>query len=301
MSSEGYQGITLQEPLRKPAFRSIDDFLKCPYEAAFHREAIRLPLSPTTVAIDLDRTLMAIWFAEEYPERQEASPPEASLRFEIRLARRIWNRIAQHGPPAPLRLTARRWPWLQSNLVTSAPAPGLIGLIAGLREQGCRFYLMTASTRERVEWLFKRIPFLEDLFDGVACAEDLERGLRRLSGPRQNNAESTWAPLHRMKPISLAMKSPLLAETLFGHPFDLLLDDSPETHGIYEEMGNKEAIVRCDARNPVENAPLLLARLAEREGLAGVVQDLPRAAWLVLEDPLFSLLERSTLKLRESA
>lgn len=304
----------VQKPLNGLIIRQR---LPDPASSAFDRMAIRATSGArkkATLAIDLDDTILRVLgFGETLLKL-----PTANVRGSIRwwLLRPRVRSVLRHP-----RWSRRRW-WYDSNrypflgnLPTAVVVrPGMRAALEGYRAAGARLVLVTASARERVEFLFQRLPWLHAVFGpagekGVVDGEDLigaqlrALGDRDRSYPSSEEDEQCLAFLRRTGPC-LACKAPLIVREATGVTYDLLVDDSPRVAEVMASCGSSHRMVRVEPANLTTPYVLdIVAAIAHALDSAGSREPVPLSTdihpafdpdsypYEAFEDPLFYPLE----------
>jgi len=190
-------------------------------------------------------------------------------------------------------------PWFTAPRVVVAPNVPLLSVLQYMKGRGVRLALATTSARQRVEYLFVRLPVLKELFGKVVfAAEDLAaRAVEAAEGPEATPVWEMSAAVHVARPFSLATKTPWALAPAFGdEPYDLLLDDSELTTDLLRCHGLGGRLLKVDGQafHPEKawgTAADFLARIAGRtlsaEERAAAVRLAPPVEVLRFEDPLY--------------
>ena len=199
-----------------------------------------------TIAVDLDDTLLfgshtcpEIWdFAAGYRD------PNIRGGFEYSRLRHSWRgRIAKLvGRPDFHCVDNDRHAFINAPRVIVAPNIPLLSTLAWLKGKGATIGLATASSRERIEYLFKRIPILFELFaDRVMDATQLAERSIIAEEQRETIDPNKWAgsiQVHQERPFSILTKTPWALSPMFkGKPYDLILDDSSTMADLFSSAG----------------------------------------------------------------
>jgi hypothetical protein len=258
--------------------------------------------SPPLVAVDLDDTLLnSDWTCKSVFEDIIPDLKVDSIRYE-QLRHSLKGRIQKmRGLPLPFQYDLQTYPFLKNPQVYVQFRPGFLEELIILAELGIDFLLITASSRKRVDFLFKRLPVLAHLFsDRVLAAETSARVLmeihempeseiRQQSGLNPKLLEASLH-MHRQRPCSLAAKSPLLVERALELPaFSCLIDDSEITHRLFVEAGLQQHIIPLDGTSmDLAQTKRIFRELYDRLELPMTPPDDPVKMEVVhIEDPYY--------------
>lgn len=221
-------------------------------------------LATHCVAIDLDETLLNNSYIcrSEWNDFAGNTTYFESICYDrLRRSLRGWLSFFKRKPKRQ-QYDSRTYPFLSHPEVDVQLRPGFTGGLKALKKNGAELFLVTTSARPRVEFLCSRLPVLNELFEeNIGCAEEIckqvmwidqmsDQDLRKESKlPVEMFDASVQA--HRLRPRSLAMKTPLLLERLFGIPgCDLLVDDSKCTAEYFDKAGLNDWLLLVDGGQP---------------------------------------------------
>lgn len=207
---------------------------------------------PERVCVDLDDTCLhnsvttkSLWDVGGYYD--PAIQPGFDYVQMKRDARGVLRMLRRR--PAYDQRDKARYPFLKGPRVVSAPSLPMLHMLSWLKRNGTQLALVTACARERLAVLLTRLPILTELFgDAVYCAEDIVERSRAFRADAPDPA--LWSgsiAVHRAAPGSLIAKTPWLVSPLFdGRPYEMLIDDSPETGRLFEAHGLGAHLIEID-------------------------------------------------------
>jgi hypothetical protein len=289
-----------------------------PFDQQLREIGRRFP-EKTRLVWDLDDTLLTTSYMckEHWDDGDPLAGGGAvpALRYDrMRMSaelvlRRFWRRQRR------LLYSAARYPFLKNPLILAQLRPGAHSFLEGLREAGCELLLVTASARQRWQFLAARLPRFAELWSRVMCAEDLlqqqlhwcEHGLPATEA--NDPIAESCRNLHLKEGLSLQLKSPLLVRSMMagGAYYDLLVDDSEKQDSCFRQFGLSQFLYRAEALQPHGSAMHeLAAALCERFGVeqaksaSTTVLD-STYPYIRLEDPLYYPLLHVSGKLSEQA
>lgn len=265
----------VREPIRRdariPGEHTFD-------QAVFAGAASMTFLRGRVLVFDLDDTLLTTNYicGDEWdtpPPGMHPSMPVPSIAYpKMRRSRAYWLKAGWRRP-LRARYDSGRYPFLKNPEVTAQLRPGALALLHGLREAGARLVLMTICARERLHFLFQRLPLLGKAFTDpetgsfqVLSAEDLVYNLLVWVRSRQPKPPETLDPdmtmdwqagvdLHESQPMRFSLKTlPVLNADLGLARLDLLIDDSSSGEDAYRKAGLSHRFLkapRADPYNPV--------------------------------------------------
>ncbi|MGE9270811.1 MAG: hypothetical protein ACQKBU_08405 [Verrucomicrobiales bacterium] len=267
-------------------------------------------LSERWLVLDLDDTLLMGSFTtkEQWGALGAAHPGLRSERMRI-----DWVASARRWMQGKFERVASRktHPFLNHPPVEVAFRPGILEGLAELQSFGLGFVLVTASARERVDYLDSRFPDFHGLLSGdrthVIAADEmvpiqLLAAERIASDGLDSMDDPASARAHKIRPRSLAVKTPWAVSQAVGIPrYDLLIDDSATTAEVFHEAGLEKELLFIDAGRPWSGYGVAIldhairrilgeesagaGRLPCPEGLMQIPKDLPRPP--SLEDPTY--------------
>lgn len=255
--------------------------------------------APRRLAVDLDDTLIhgsqtcpGLWdLGRGYSDPAIAPGYRyADMRISLRGRTHLMR-----GRPRYDAVDRSAHPFMSAPRVIVSPSLPMLSALAWLKERGAILALATASARQRVEWLFDRLPVLQELFGSrVMAAEDLAcRTIAAAEGPDDCDTD-LWKmsqAVHDARPFSLAAKTPWALAPMFdGEPYDLLIDDSAVTTKLLTDHGLEDRLhqVPGDAFAPAQAWEVVTGLLARLTGQAPApTGDFPTTEVLRMEDPLY--------------
>lgn len=274
-------------------------------EAIFADLAIKIDpskLDGMNIAVDLDDTLLFgsitisnLWSqGSGYADKNIVDGyAYAKMKKSVRGHYNAWR-----GRPKYDQVCRQANPYMANPRVVVALNMPLLSMLNWAKTRGATLSLVTASARQRVDYLKRRLPILNDLFDDrVMAAEDIAGRLLSIeSGIGPNAKEKIWARsanMHMNRPNSLAAKSPWLVSPLFdGQSFDMLLDDSSVTYELFKETRLENSLYRIhhhnlDPQKLWSQAIQFGASLRPGESLPASASDFPECQPTLIEDPLY--------------
>ena len=211
----------------------------------------KVSINSRTIIFDLDDTLLnsSLTCQGEWDEDRGVSLNYTSINFsKMKRSPRGWLNFLQ-GKPKRLQYDSRTYSFLSNPEVHVQFRPGILSCLEQLKSFGNNLYLITASARPRVEFILERFPAFREIFgENIACAEDVAEQVLMIDvesddciKSKSKLSDETFSnslKAHRLRPRSLAIKTPLLFERLFDHSkYDLLVDDSAVTAKYFRESG----------------------------------------------------------------
>lgn len=256
------------------------------------------------LAVDLDDTLLMGSFTagEAWGAMGQAGPGLRKnqlttdwLASAKQLARGRFERVA----------CRKRHSFLNQPQVEVAFRPGMIEGLCALKKRGLGLVMVTASARQRVDYLRMRFPVLDELFAGtngrIVVAEDLVHAA--LAAERETIDHAPSARAHAIRPRSLAVKTPWAVSYVAGIPhYDLLIDDSEVTAHVFQQARLADRLLWIEGKHPWSDYGRVVleaaqARLSSQEIPNGDVRiECPPAAMKLpsdvrispkVEDPLY--------------
>lgn len=222
--------------------------------AEFSIETDSSKLDGMNIAVDLDDTLLFgsftvsnLWsLGSGYGDKNIVDGyAYAKMRKSLRGR---YNALL--GRPGYDQICRRTNPYMEYPRVVVALNTPLVSALNWAKTRGANLALVTASARQRADYLTRRLPILNDLFGNrVMAAEDIAARLLDVDlEVGLNTNETTWTKsfrIHANRPNSLAAKSPWLVSPLFdGQSFDMLLDDSNVTYEAFQKSGLESCLFR---------------------------------------------------------
>ncbi|MEX0324072.1 MAG: hypothetical protein AB3N63_18080 [Puniceicoccaceae bacterium] len=258
--------------------------------------------APPLIAIDLDDTLLnSDWTCKSVFEDIKPDWKVQTIRYD-QLQHSLKGRLQKmRGLPIPFQYDLNAYPFLKNPQVYVQFRPGFLEELIILAELGVDFLLITASSQKRVDFLFKRLPVLQQLFsDRVISAETSARVLQEIEQMPESEIreQSELGPvlldaslaMHQDRPCSLAAKSPLLVERALGLPaFSCLIDDSEITHDLFTRAGLEDLIIPVHGKSmDVAQTKAIFSDLYSRLELPMTPPDDPVKLDIIhLEDPYY--------------
>ena len=220
-----------------------------------------------------------------------------------------WSSFKRLLKGKPERVVCRKkHPYLNHPPVEVAFRPAILEGLMELKASGLGLVLVTASARERVEYLKARFPDFAKLFQEprghTVTAEDLVHCQLSMREKIDVTCGQASAATYRLRSRSLAMKTPFVVSRCCGIPaYDLLIDDSETTAKIFKEAGLGKKLLFIEGRYPwsgygVAILDMAVRRLLGEQPLEGDLFLLPcQKEWQVvppgipvppiIEDPLY--------------
>ncbi|NQY15362.1 MAG: HAD family hydrolase [Henriciella sp.] len=270
-------------------------------EAAIKQVGDGLELS---IAVDLDDTLLfgshtcpEIWdFAGGYRD------PNIRTGFQYSRLRHSWRgRIAKFvGRPEFHCVDNAQHAFMNVPRVIVAPNIPLLSTLAWLKEKGATIGLATASSKERIEYLFKRLPILSELFaHRVMTATQLAERSVIAAEERATIESGKWARsmrVHQERPFSILTKTPWALSPLFeGKSYDLILDDSATMADLFTSAGLGDLVCKPVAPftgnesvwGVIKTCLCYISSQQRNSGEEIAYIDLPSPIEVRIEDPLY--------------
>ncbi len=220
----------------------------------FGLSKVNLPFAGRWLALDLDDTLLLGSFtcADDWGDLGGAGSGfvKGSMAVDWWASLRRWLRGSPELVPCK-----HRHPYLNHPLVEVAFRPALLEGLAELKALGLGLVLVTASARQRVDYLCLRFPFFGELFRGplghVITAEDMVELQLEAVQLADTIDDPASAAAHRLRPRSLAVKTPWAVSRACGIPsYDLLIDDSKTTAEVFDQAGLNDRLLYIEGRHP---------------------------------------------------
>ena len=149
-------------------------------------------------------------------------------------------------------------PFLTNPPVEVAFRPALLEGLKALKAAGLGLVLVTASARQRVNFLRRRFPELDELFAGerghLVAAEDLARAAVEAENSPAGIDHPPSLEAHQLRPRSIAAKTPWAISYITGLPhYDLLIDDSTTTAELFVTAGLADKLLYIHGEYPWSN------------------------------------------------
>lgn len=328
----------LLAPLRPPDAQPVPrDLLVCdavdsgvelpgnhPFDQHVYAAAASMTfLEGRVIAFDLDDTLLNTNFICR--ESWNALPPALShpavmpsISYDkMRYPLSYWLKAGWRRP-LRARYDSARYPFLRNPDVVAQLRPGVLALLHGLKEAGAVLVLVTLCARERLDFIFERLPLLRAAFvetashaEYVLAAEDLAGmahnwstgALPKIPAGLDTDMIDDWKRaqrIHELKPGSFGLKTLLVLHVgLCLNRLDLLVDDSEGGHAAYSRAGMEQRFIKASRAEPYRPVALdwlreIRARLGDHsdadvapEKMHEHIPEPEQYPWLRFEDPLY--------------
>ena len=221
-----------------------------------HSELLNLASRVTgrKIVIDLDETLLInsqicsdLWqVGRGYQDRTIYSA------YKYAFMGKTWRGHLRKALGRPHYDTADvfKYPFLKNPRHIVMFRPGMLSGLDWLKTQGAQLILVTASAQQRVDYLLKRFPLLNEVFDGhMITANDMARYYLTTAQQYQLRKDQASSQIHRQRPYSLAAKTPALVSSILSiGDYDLIVDDSTTTAELFSktELRHRLLWVRSD-------------------------------------------------------
>lgn len=263
------------------------------------------------VVIDLDETLLLnsyscpkIWEIGEGYEDRKIYPAYCYSQMKKPLRGRLQRMLFGRTHYDTADKTA--YPFLQNPRHIVLFRPGMLSGLAWLAQKEVELILVTASARQRVDYLLKRFPLLKEVFgDRVISANEIMKYYLSLASGVSQIQDQASGQAFRKRPWSLAIKTPDLVNQILGNGgYDLIVDDSEMLIETIQEtpLRDRALWVRSDlplsnygmqivatiaAKVMAENKPLSPQRLEPDSQLLFVETVSNPNQFVRLEDPYY--------------
>ncbi len=204
------------------------------------------------VVIDLDETLLLnsyrcpkIWEIGEGYEDRKIYPAYGYSQMKKPLRGRLQRMFGRtHYDTAD----KTAYPFLQNPRHIVLFRPGMLSGLAWLAQKGVELILVTASARQRVDYLLKRFPILKEVFgDHVISANEIMKYYLSLASGVSQIQDQASGQAFGKRPWSLAIKTPDLVNQILGNGgYDLIVDDSEMLIETIQETPLRALWVRPD-------------------------------------------------------
>ena len=281
LSSTRLQGVTKADACLRVmdqvrwSFDQGEFFWRARWEGRKYGERIaRGALKGRWLAIDLDDTLLmgSLTTADEWGGigLAHSGLQRSAMKADWWATTKRWLKGKLERVPCK-----KVHPYLNDPVVEIAFRPGILEGLSELKMAGLGLVLVTASAKERVTYLLQRFPDFAKLFDGplgrVITAEDMVECQLSMSDGVDASCDAASAEAHRLRPRSLAMKTPWAVSRACGIPaYDLLIDDSETTAKIFHEAGLGEKLLFVEGRHPWSGYGIEILDMAVKRLLGAV-------------------------------
>lgn len=272
------------------------------FDRAVFEAAAQIPnLQGRVLAFDLDDTLLNTSYAsgDHWVQNDPEGGYAGAFSLDYKSLQHPLSFWLKAGWRRPLReqYSSERYPFLKNPEVVAQLRPGSLALLHGLRKAGATLALVTLCARERVDFLFQRIPPLASAFapasesgcppdsmtdvsglaPSVMAAEDLAAVSLFLQTPEAAKLAAAWPEatatsafaadfaagfaFHEKAPRHFSIKTVVglhIARQLSR--LDLLIDDSAEGEAAYREMGLAARYLLVEKHDP--HGPQIIHTLA---------------------------------------
>jgi hypothetical protein len=206
------------------------------------------------IAVDLDDTLLL----GSYTLGKDWGVVGHSFRgMRESMLKTDWFATAKHViRGTPCRVPCRSaHPFLNNPRVEVAFRPLMVEGLLEFAAAGLGLVFVTASARQRVDYLRMRFPVLDELFSGelgrvITAEEMVEATLEAATRPDLVD-DPLSAKAHSLRPRSLAAKTPWAVSRAVGiPPYALLIDDSATTARLFSESGLNDRLLFIEGHHP---------------------------------------------------